>query len=100
MTGPRASARPDTAAQTPMAQSRLRLSVYRCRSIDRVPGSLAAAPSPMTARPAISTPGFGARAHSTDPAQKTPAPDSITIFRPNSSPIIPHASMMLANVSA
>ena len=55
-TGPSARARPDTAAQTPMARSRLRRSVYRCRSIDSVPGSLAAAPSPMTARPAISTP--------------------------------------------
>ena len=100
ITGPSARARPDTAAQMPMARSRLRRSVYRCRSMDSVPGSLAAAPSPMTARPAISTPGFGASAHSTDPAQKTPAPDSMTILRPSSSPIIPQASMTLAKVRA
>ena len=54
----------------------------------------------MTARPAMSTPGFGARAHRTEPAQNTPAPDSITILRPSSSPIIPHASITLAKVSA
>jgi hypothetical protein len=43
---------------------------------------------------------FGASAHSTEPAQKTPAPDSMTFFRPSSSPIIPQASMRLAKVSA
>jgi hypothetical protein len=64
--------------------------------MDSVPGSLAAAPSPMTARPAMSTPGLGARAHSTEPAQNTPAPASMTFLRPSSSPIIPQASMMLA----
>jgi hypothetical protein len=65
-----------------------------------VPGSLAAAPRPMMARPAISTGAFGARAQSTEPAQNTPAPDSMTFLRPSSSPIIPQASMMLANVRA
>jgi hypothetical protein len=68
--------------------------------MDRVPGSLAAAPRPMTARPAISTPESGASAHSTEPAQKTPAPASMTFLRPNSSPTIPKASIALANVSA
>ena len=48
-TGPTARARPDTAVQTPRALVRVRSSVYRCRSIDSVPGSLAAAPSPITA---------------------------------------------------
>ncbi len=54
----------------------------------------------MMARPAISTAAFGASAQTTEPAQNTPAPDSMTFLRPNSSPIIPQASMMLAKVSA
>ena len=65
-----------------------------------MPGSLAAAPSPMTARPVMSSPVAGASAHSTDPAQNTPAPASMTFLRPNSSPIIPHASIAPAKVSA
>ena len=47
MTGPRASARPDTAAHTPSASARVSRSGYTCLMIDRVPGSLAAAPIPM-----------------------------------------------------
>jgi hypothetical protein len=54
----------------------------------------------MIARPAISVSALGARAHSTEPAQNTPAPASMTFLRPSSSPIMPQASMMLANVSA
>ena len=100
MTGPTARASPDTAAQTPTARVRVRSSVYRCRSIDRVPGSLAAAPRPITARPAMTRPIFGASAASTEPAQKMPTPISITRLRPNSSPTMPNASMAPANVSA
>ena len=73
---------------------------YRWRSIDSVPGSLAAAPMPITARPAMSTWTFGASAHRTEPAQNTPTPASMTFFRPSSSPIIPQASMRLAKVRA
>ncbi len=83
-----------------MARFLARASGYRWRSIDRVPGSLAAAPRPITARPAMSVWTFGASAHRTEPAQKTPAPASMTFFRPSSSPIIPQASMMLAKVRA
>ena len=71
-----------------------RSSAKMCRSTDSVPGSLAAAPRPMMARPAISVCAFGASAQTTEPAQKTPAPVSITFLRPSSSPIIPQASMM------
>ena len=46
------------------------------------------------ARPAMSVCGLGARAQSTEPAQKTPAPVSMTFLRPSSSPIIPQASMI------
>ena len=45
------------AAHTPIARLRARASGYRWRSIDSVPGSLAAAPRPITARPAMSTSG-------------------------------------------
>ena len=100
MTGPAASANPDVAAHTPIARLLALASGYRCRSIDSVPGSLAAAPSPITARPAMSVWTFGASAHRTEPAQKTPAPASMTFLRPSSSPIIPQASMMLAKVRA
>jgi len=65
-----------------------------------VPGSLAAAPRPITARPAMSSCGFGARAHSTEPAQNTPAPVSMTFLRPSSSPIMPQASMIEAKARA
>jgi hypothetical protein len=68
-TGPSASENPDTAAQTPSARLRLRSSGYRCRIIDKVPGSLAAAPSPMTARAAISSPMLPETAASAAPAQ-------------------------------
>ena len=71
-----------------------------CRSTERVPGSLAAAPRPMIARPAMRIWALGASAQRIEPAQNTPAPVSMTFLRPSSSPIIPQASMMLANVRA
>lgn len=77
MAGPWASASPQTAVQTPTARSRSRSSGYRWRSVDSVPGSLAAAPRPITAQPAIRTGALGAIAHSTEPTQKTAAPDSM-----------------------
>src|SRR5690349_11035926 len=99
-TGPSASENPDTAAQTPSARLRLRSSGYSCRIIDKVPGSLAAAPSPMTDRAAMSIPMLGATAASAAPAQYTPAPASMIFLRPNLSPSIPKASIKLANVRA
>ncbi len=48
----------------------------------------------------MSTLTLGASAHSTEPAQKTPAPASMTFLRPSSSPIMPQAIMMLAKVRA
>ena len=54
----------------------------------------------MTARPAMRTWALGASAQRTEPAQNTPAPVSMTFLRPSSSPIMPQASMMLANVRA
>ena len=51
-------------------------------------------------RPAMRVCALGASAHSTEPAQKTPAPVSMTALRPSSSPIMPQASMIDANVRA
>ena len=100
MTGPRASASPQTAVHTPTARARARSSGYRWRSMDSVPGSLAAAPSPITARPPISIGASGASAHSTEPAPKIATPMSMTRLRPNSSPTMPKASMAPEKVSA
>ena len=50
-TGPAASANPEVAAHTPIARLLARSSGYSWRSMDSVPGSLAAAPRPITARP-------------------------------------------------
>jgi len=55
MTGPKASASPEVPAQMPIALLLALDSGYRCRSIESVPGSLAAAPMPITARPAMSS---------------------------------------------
>ena len=68
--------------------------------MDRVPGSLAAAPTPMMTRPAISQSTLLASAATTDPAQKIATPASMTRLRPRMSPSIPAASMKLAKVSA
>src|SRR6266568_631457 len=77
------------------------------RSMDSGPGSLAAAPSPITARPAITIARAGVPevmiTESPDisaPAMKMPMPASMTFLRPNWSPIVPKISMVLAKVSA
>ena len=100
MSGPRASPRLDTAAHMPRDRARWRLSGYRCLIIDRVPGSEAAAPMPMTTRPAIRMSVVGATAAMTEPAQNTATPKRITFLRPNRSPMVPKLSIRLAKVRA
>ena len=68
--------------------------------MDSVPGSLAAAPTPMTTRPAINMSTLLASAARTDPAQKTATPASMIRLRPRMSPSIPAANMKLAKVRA
>ncbi len=68
--------------------------------MDKVPGSLAAAPMPMMTRPAMSQSTLPAMAATTEPAQKMATPASMIRLRPRMSPSIPAASMKLANVSA
>src|SRR5581483_11881300 len=69
------------------------------RMSESVPGSDAAAPTPITIRPAMSIDGLVATAASTEPAQKIPTPVSITRFRPSRSPSVPPVSMSAANAS-
>ncbi len=68
--------------------------------MDSVPGSLAAAPTPMMTRPAMSQSTLPAIAATTEPAQKMATPASMIFFRPRMSPSIPAASMKLAKVRA
>ena len=68
--------------------------------MESVPGSLAAAPTPMITRPAISQSALLASAATTDPAQKIATPASMIRLRPRMSPSMPAASMKLAKVNA
>jgi len=70
------------------------------RIIESVLGSDPAAPTPITTRPAINSPGDTENAQMMDPAQKITAPISITRLRPKLSPSDPQMSMRLANASA
>ena len=70
------------------------------RIIESVPGSDAAAPSPMMTLPAIKVSAFWATAATIEPQQNRMTPDSITFFRPSWSPSVPKSSMKLANTSA
>ena len=100
ITGPRARAELETAAQTPSARARSRPSGNRCRIIDSVPGSEAAAPTPITTRPMMRTWTSGARAATTDPAQNTATPPNMTFLRPNRSLSVPKVNIRLAKTSA
>ncbi len=99
-TGPSARARPEMAAHTPSARARAARCGYMCRMTESVPGSQAAAPTPMIAREAMSESTFGARAPSRDPATNTATPPSIIRLRPRRSPKVPAPSMRLANTRA
>ena len=68
--------------------------------MDKVPGSLAAAPIPMMTRPAMSQSTFPASAAMTEPPQKMATPTSMMRLRPRMSPSIPATNMKLAKVSA
>ena len=69
------------------------------RMSESVPGSEAAAPTPITIRPAMSVVVSGASAATIEPAQKMATPASITFFRPSRSPSVPPVSMSAANAS-
>ena len=62
--------------------------------------SEATAPSPMMTRPAMSQLTFEAVAATTEPAQNTATPVSMTFLRPSTSPSVPPANMKAAKVNA
>ena len=68
--------------------------------IDSVPGSLAAAPTPMITRAAIRVETVGASAPNSEPPMNTARPPSITRLRPRRSPSVPMASIRPAKVRA
>ena len=101
MTGPMARASPAMAAHMPERPGAGRRAPDRAwRMMESVPGSHAAAPTPMIARAAMSDPVLGARAPNTEPPTNTTTPASITRLRPKRSPRVPKASMRLANTKA
>ena len=69
------------------------------RISESVPGSDAAAPTPITTRPAMRKDVPVASAAITEPPQKIATPASITFFRPKRSPSVPPVSMSAANAS-
>src|SRR5579875_693797 len=99
MTGPSASDSPDTADQAPSARARCVRSGNSCRITDSVPGSEAAAPMPITARPPMTQPTDGATAHMTEPPQNTTMPAAMIHFRPSRSPSEPATNIRLANTN-
>ena len=96
-TGPSASARPDTPAQSPMACARSRGSGNVCVMIESVLGIRAAAPTPCSAREAIRNPMEPDRPQSSEPSEKMIRPAMKSRLRPNRSPSVPPVSSRLAN---
>src|SRR5664280_2169452 len=70
------------------------------RIMESVPGSEAAAPTPMTMRPMTSSVDEVATAHTIEPAQKIATPRSIIFFRPKLSPSEPQISIRLPKARA
>src|SRR5664280_3127781 len=70
------------------------------RIMESVPGSEAAAPTPMTIRPMTSSVDEVATAHTIEPKQKIATPRSIIFFRPKLSPSEPQISIRLPKARA
>ncbi len=97
MSGPRAMASPDMAAQMPMAAPRS-LPVNVAVMIESVPGRSIAAPSPWTARNAMSWSMLWDSPQASEPRTNTPRPVRKKRLRPYRSPSAPPVSMNDANV--
>ena len=92
MIGPIATPTPATAAQTPMAFARSRGSANTWTRIDSVDGMMNAAPTPITARQAVSPLTSVIIAAPSEPARKTIRPESSIRRRPKRSPRLPASS--------
>src|SRR5439155_458364 len=95
--GPRAIAAPVLAPHRPIASARSRRSVTTCVSSDSVAGNTIAAPTPITARAAISWPGLPVNPPARLARPKTARPASSMPLRPNRSERLPKASTDPAN---
>ena len=87
--GPMATPSPVVPDQIPIARARSRSPVNTLVRIDKVEGMRAAAPTPMTARAAMSRSGVSGQAAMADPAPKTTSPAMNTHLRPTRSPSAP-----------
>ena len=96
--GPIAMPIPATAAQTAIALGRSSLGKMFVM-IESVVGMIAAAPTPISAREAISSVELLEIAASSEPAPKIPKPTNRARLRPNRSPRLPAASSRPANTS-
>jgi hypothetical protein len=97
--GPRATPSPVMAPHNPMARARSPRSVYRLEMIDKVAGKITAAPTPITARTAISAPGLSTSPPTVVAHPNTASPVSRAPLRPYRSLRLPAASTKAAKVS-
>ena len=95
--GPSAIATPVIAPHRPIASARSRRSVNTFVSSDSVEGNTIAAPTPITARAAISSPGLSVSAPARLARPNTDRPASSIPLRPNRSERLPAASTDPAN---
>src|SRR4051812_12699898 len=95
--GPSAIAAPVLAPHRPIASARSRRFVNTCVSSESVAGKTIAAPTPITARAAISWPGLPVNPPARLARPKTARPTSSMPLRPNLSERLPKASTDAAN---
>ncbi len=96
--GPAANASPMTAPHVPIARARAEPS-NSCTSSASEAGKSIAAPSPCSARAAISSPDDHASAHSADAVLNTISPSTNSRLRPNRSARLPAVSWKTASTS-
>jgi hypothetical protein len=99
MTGPRAREMPTTAPQTPTAWARSRGSVKVLVMMDMATGLSMEPPTAWSIRKTTRSSRFGAKLHSSDPAENTDSPTMNVRRRPNRSAIEPDSMSRLANTS-
>ena len=95
--GPVATPTPVVAPHKPIAFARSARSVKTLAINESVEGKMAAAPRPITARAAISSPGVCTSEPASEPAAKTPSPASSIPLRPTRSLRLPAARISAAN---
>ena len=98
-TGPSGRPSATAAARMPMALGRSSSSPNAAETTARDSGNTIPAPSPISARAAISSPAETDSAHHSDAARNTASPASSSRLRPRRSPITPAGSMTAAKTS-